>query len=929
MHKLNLPSKAEGMWIWSSEPAVSGAYLLMRKTFQVDAPGMDNVLWVAARGRYQLYINERFIGFGPGQPGDFCADEYDVSGEIQSGLNAVSLIVYDDVVREGGKPGFPKGIWCQLMCDGCLKLKSDSSWDVRSGSFQTAPRSRFGERLRMNESIDMRHYPSGWMRVRYTPGMSWHKPDCCIPVRDLKTDLAVSPVAPATVDVPVAVRAAERGTVRMPQAWSLVTFGNRHRNSAAVCAAESFLYSGKEMTVPVRVSSDDPFRFFCGMEEIVSGENAFGETEYRLRLHPGWTRLLLTQTPGLDSMGFLLLFPSWKKEELHLYSAPAESAEPGWKIAGPLKLPIENAAHSLFFKRLETEVVNFTEKDVTDQATRLRFAEFCPSGEHEDPMLLRTGEYLKMNLDSLRYGFAVLSVSADEGDILDLTLGRRTAENGLPVYGDRNRCTHRLICRDGINFFRLFNPCEVLSVTLSVRKARGAVRVHDCSFEELVREESHGTEFRCSSETLNAVWNTGLRTLRRTGAFIGHPGSESKRYICCLADAYMDAVNMIAAFGDLDYSAARLRQFADAQFETGDIPAFSPSGKGRSQLFQLFVFPVWMAYNFWESGNRDELLALEPHLDALLDYLCSMADAGNGLMGDPGERAREENRLSESVFAEEEHPVMLNALFCLALISAADVYCSLGREGDSDKVLERAAETAAKVRERYFDARTGLFGRGVPKSRQKSLLTEQDLFGNFAALLGGLMPAEKMDVFWETYFQQEEPFDRIAEAGNPYFHYFFIETMFALKHRDWTFRYFLNYWQKRMDAEKGVWKNWRDGESVPDLRFSRGSLVCPNVFLVREVAGIRAAGPAYSVIYVNPLFSAADWADVTLPTVSGTIHVRWEKLPDGMLRILIESSYPLRVLPQLKPEEMNRTEFVLRGNVALLQGDSSPELERV
>ena len=51
-----------------------------------------------------------------------------------------------------------------------------------------------------------------------------------------------------------------------------------------------------------------------------------------------------------------------------------------------------------------------------------------------------------------------------------------------------------------------------------------------------------------------------------------------------MCDAYVYAVNMINAFGDYHVSEALLRQFAQAQFENGDIPALS-FGKGIKSLF--------------------------------------------------------------------------------------------------------------------------------------------------------------------------------------------------------------------------------------------------------------------------------------------------------------------------------------------------------
>ena len=95
--ELVLPENVEGEWIWSASMTDNaGSYLLMRQSFQTSAPGMDNRLWITSSCAYQLFINERFIGFGPrARQGDRSSvDVYEISGEIQSGSNAVSRSLF-------------------------------------------------------------------------------------------------------------------------------------------------------------------------------------------------------------------------------------------------------------------------------------------------------------------------------------------------------------------------------------------------------------------------------------------------------------------------------------------------------------------------------------------------------------------------------------------------------------------------------------------------------------------------------------------------------------------------------------------------------------------------------------------------------------------------------------------------------------------
>ncbi len=923
--ELGLPENVEGEWIWSASLTDNaGSYLLMRQSFQTSAPGMDNLLWITSSCAYQLFINERFIGFGPrARQGDrACVDVYEISGEIQSGSNAVSVIVYDDPLLFGNRRHV-QGMWCQLECDGRVRLKSDSSWMVRRGSCMMGPRPRAGELQLMTELINNQDVPEHWTRAMYLPGGGWHKPDRCTPVSELGAGLGIYPLPPAMVDSPVDFEYRDSGKVVMADAWTQVVFGPRHRNRCAVCAAETYLYWNSEADLKVQISADDPFRFFCNSEEIASGTASFADKEYILPLKTGWNRLLVLQTPGLNSMGVFLLFPGMKQEDLQLLTSSVEGCEAGWRVAGPLKLPLADATPSLWFDRLDSAVYQPQQEPPVDQAARLQRAEFRKNVVGENTMTLHTGEYIHMSLDILRYGFPVLEVEGSAGDVLDLSLGHAMADNGFPFCGEQSRSTHRLTCRNGVNFFRLFLPREVLEIVISVRNARSQVKIHGCFFEELAREPLNTTSFQTSNETLNTLWNIGLHTLRRSSAFVPQVDPNTD-HVCYLVDAYIDAVNMVATFGDTAYAATRLRQFAEAQFENGDIPALSFGDVSRSQVPHLFFFPVWMAYNFRTSGDLDELRALEPNLRLLLDFFYSLVDEEVGLLGDCDERIRLESRLSIGKFGKESFPTYANSLFCLALISAAEVFRFLGNDSDAESTLENAAEIAARLRDRNFDESVQLFRQSTERDSSASN-DAHNLFANFTALIGGLMKDEEVQVFFETYFTEEPPYDRSPEARNPYFHFFFMETMFALDQKEWAAEYFQEYWRRRICKDSGSWLTWRGTPSFASLRFQNGNLVSPNVFLVREVAGVRAADPAHSAVYLSPALNLADYVDMTLPTGSGIIRLKWEKLDDGGLRIRLESTYPLRVLPELPPELLAETEFVLSENVTLLQRDSVPD----
>ncbi len=925
MKQVTMPGEVRGQWIWKS--SLSGredTFLLMRKNFRLDSPGLENTLWISANCSYQLFVNERFAGFGPRANHGLSSyvDRYDITRYLQSGSNTVGVIVYHCPSFRQSRIQVP-GLWCQMESDGHPVFCSDHSWQLREAPELTVPRPRAAVNQLMTEYADNRTLPANWSSPMFQPGLEWTTPDRLFRLDEPGAELEIYPLEPATVEALEEFQALDAGRVENGAAWTEVCFGARHRNRLAVCAASTWLFSAAEQEVPVRLYADDPFRFFCNRTLVAGAERVAGEHLHMLSLKKGWNRLLLAQTPGHHSMGFFLLFPGLQPEELATYREPDEKAGRGWKVAGPLKLPLHDTTPSLRLRNLEIGTYVPDSDNPVDVSSVLRAARLNVTGPVPESRVLHAGEFFRYRLDILRYGFPVLELEASQGDVIDVTLGYRLGENGLPSRGKHVRATHTFRCRQGMNRFMLFNPREGLFLMVSVRQAAGEVRIINCGFEELVRMPTRETLFSSSDETLNLLWKIGVHTLRRSSAFIPQvePFAEYDSY---LFDAYIDAVNMVVTFGDHAYAATRLRQFIDAQFENGDIPVLTFGARHRSQVHHLFFLPVWMMYNYRTSGDLEELKRLLPHLELLEDFFLSLVDESLGLMEDIDTRFRLESRLSNGVFGKGSVPTYLNALYCRFLLSAAEAYLAGGNPEAAERSRRQADRIASRLRELNYDPKLRLFVRKTEggKDFRHSLETDRNLFANFSALQSGVMGAEDFEHFFFTFFRYEPPFDRSEEARNPYFHFLFLETMFALGQGEWTVRYFREYWEKRICKQSGSWLSWRDGEDPAPLRLRDGNALSPNVFLVREIAGVRTADAGHASIYFNPALSQADWVDLLLPTAFGKIRVRWEKKEDGMLDVILDANYPVKVLPEMSAEQLKKTAFALSDNVVLLQPPS-------
>ncbi len=920
MANVKLPNRIYGNWIWKQSLLNHpDSVLLLRKEFVCSTVGLETNLWISACCAYQLFINGRFIGFGPRAHqniGTSYIDQHDVTFFLEAGVNVIAVQVYYNVDQLHSYKCSP-GLWCQMATSREEVLASDSSWMVFEGYCFCGPRARISADQGMVQFFRAEQCPRNWTSPIFMPDSAWSHPDCMVPVGDFGSRLELHPLAPPSIGVehppfsPVA-----RGRVMGVPNWTQVVFEGCTGDGVETYAAVTYLFCERAETLEVRLFSDDPYKLFCNNKLVSAAECRMGETTETIELHSGWNRLLLAQTPGRHAMGFVILFPDTPfGNEVRIYQDMFADAPAAWSVAGPLKLLLAEATPSLRFDRLNVKSCSATLAQLTDPSSLLSDCVFETEAEPDWGRQLETGDYILFKLDTLRYGFVRLVVDALPGDIVDITIGMRRTEKGFVSAGDGVRGTGTIICRGGKNTYLSYIPVDCCYVMVSVRHAKRHILITSLLFEELLRPERHECHFRCSDEELNHFWEIGRSTLRRSAAFV--PLAEARSdYDCYLIDAYIDAVNMAAVFGDFDYMTARLRQFVDAQLENGDIPALTFGTRHASQIHHLFFFPVWINYNYRYTANLVELERTIPALDMAREYFEAMLDDETGLLVDVESRFGLQSRLSHGNFSAGDIPTYLNAMFCRFLLSSAEIYRVVEQPVQASRCIKLAQRVATKLREYNFDPEAELFCRRRFSSNPEE--NEHNLFANFCAMFGGVLPLESFEHFFFSFFNFDPPFDRSDESRHPYFHFLFMEMMFALGQRDWAFRYFRDYWGSRICEEAGAWQaDDETGDPAP-TKFSDGSCVSPNIFLLREIVGIRIAEAGHSVIYFNPALNQVDWAEATVPMARGRLKVKWEKLADGSLDVTLDANIPVKIVPEMPHRLIRNTTFRLGERVTLL-----------
>lgn len=97
IHLSAYPDFVNSHWIWTNRQALD-QYLVFSKSFWIPSNLLPTAtVAITAKSAYQLYINEAFIGRGPGPIDERRRffDEYEITPQLKAGLNTIKIVAYN------------------------------------------------------------------------------------------------------------------------------------------------------------------------------------------------------------------------------------------------------------------------------------------------------------------------------------------------------------------------------------------------------------------------------------------------------------------------------------------------------------------------------------------------------------------------------------------------------------------------------------------------------------------------------------------------------------------------------------------------------------------------------------------------------------------------------------------------------------------
>ena len=929
MQEYALPEEIRGEWVWDRVAADKlESYVFFRKEFMLSETPALAEFWVTARTLFHLYINGRYLGFGP--PPSPAENTYvvyfDVGFLIETGKNTIAVAAHNANVSRYASRRQPSGLWGQLNIDGSPLVWTDKSWLCWPADCYAGQRPRASVSAGFTEKLDLRYYPNGWEEKDFN-SVRWKRPDHLVSLGKARGRL--KPVSSPNWNV--VKRPSEavvvRGVWRQAQASTYVSFEElAGERGPGVYVAEAFFYSQNEGTAEFELFSDDPYCFFlngqCVKQQGVSPlptkadldasrppcfrQCEMATTDGELDLVRGWNHFVITQQVEPGSAGFALVFAELEPAVLRLFRKQNQENMIGWSIAGPIRTPLPLVTGNLGLGELPKTVFVPSTREVVDESAFLSSCSFDARDEtpsSEELVEIGQGEYAIWDIGATVYGCPDMLIEGDDGDVVDIVHGEQLIQGQLLPYCDGQRNVDTIVLGPKSCHYMSCAPRGLRYLMVVGRRVSRAVRIRECGVT--IRDYSFDNpgSFDSSDPTFNQIWEVGTQTLKATmqGLFLDSPAKERAQYV---ADAMLQSWAGYHTFGSFSLAAKGIQEFASVQFETGEMPALCPSDVYVNMPDYSLLWPVWLHRHYLYTGDRQFLDHMMPSLHRLLAYYEQVADSGTCLLGDLDERFGAYCFLDHGPIDRQGIVTGLNAIYCRSMLSAVWLNEETGATDIAKGLRRRVARVAANIRELTWDPDRGLFADCWYDGEMSEFYSWQT---NVLGIYGGIVPAGQYDEVFDRLFSKDQPFELFAagETNNPYFKYFVLESAFALARRAWALGMIHRYWGGMVRRGARTWWELFDPDGNEDeihtFSLCHGYGTTPNGYLLTELAGIRPAKPGFTTVYFNPLPGSVRWVKAQVPTPYGRIVVEWELRGKQELEAVIDANYPLEVIPVLAP----------------------------
>ena len=509
------------------------------------------------------------------------------------------------------------------------------------------------------------------------------------------------------------------------------------------------------------------------------------------------------------------------------------------------------------------------------------------------------GVGLVVDLGEEMFGYPFIDIECPAGVTVDIGHGEILSRNRIqtvlmPDSQAEQRYADRYISRQGRQRFEIFDTkgCRYLEIHFN-RLAdfyKGAkIIVHEIGMMRSRAPFKMISEFNCSGERLNQIWDI----CRRTASVMCQDW-----YVC---DAQREQNNWpelfqamlyLQCFGKVEMVRQMINMFCRAQTEKGFILSTLPPIDGNIEslsendfyLFSTIAFPL-IVYLDWLYGAPDErqaywLECCRKSFDALAEYI-----GPNGVLTNlPGNHWVEWSGLdakdgTAGTTQKWEMPVW-NAFHILALEKMAEIAEKLGKSDWASEWLQRADKLRDASQKRFWSEHKKAYVDGIYDGQASNIISQST---NAVAILARLGSNERLKQIAAT---TENPHCcDVPSAINMMALY--NESLESLELDEPVFEKIKKIWGYMLDH--GATTTW-EGKNTLELNMG----LClpfgahPLNYMARNLLGVVPLEPGYAKFSVRIKPFNLDRTEGKIATPHGYIEISWSRTDDSLrLQLLV------------------------------------------
>ncbi len=915
----------QAQWIWLSQPQIQPYHqtIIARKVFSA-ADATRAVLKITADSAYRLCVNGVWINDGPCRawPEHYQYDELDITGYLKSGENELRITAtywgtgtFHQVPQQ---PGVLAELTLTDPAGSAQIIATDATWDVAEAAAWIRNTPKVSIQMPPQELYDatledqLVYAPAAALfAAEDGPWQDLHPRDVRLLTKDplpFKAFLGAQ-VVRASPDLHYCIPTARLAHPNLIEA-------NRNVMQVGAIATQMvlmddavlrFAAEGVAVYVDGEQAVDDQVHLTAGTHLltafVVEATGHRKEKELRLIEPPATLRTVNPLNDSADNAWCWIDFPefSYAGDDLEWpeYDPPADLkaklraytdrvAELGAEIRTPGDL----------CERLGKRVRQMPATQMFVQDTHWRFLQREPVAEAaglvESPSALiydnaetttvhpsADGDIeLLYDLGEQAIGYLELDLIASAGVEIDIYAVEFIAPDGEIQHTWGNRNGMRYITREGHNHFISTRRRSGRYFFITLRNQDAPVHIRQIRLIAATYPVSAVDGFRCSDEHLNQIWEISARTLRlcMEDTFTDCPLYEQTLWV---GDARNEALFAFSAFGTSDI-AKRCARLAGQSLERYPIVG-SQVPTCWDVLLPAWSFlwgiSIWDIYEF--TGDGEFLREMWPAVIRNLQGASNLRDTQHGLFKGPFW-----NMFDWSGIDDNHEIVLHNSMLFVGAVNAALACAEVLHDRHQQAWLTELREALCGAINRLWDPEKGAYPDSIHADGTVSEAVSQHT--SFLALLYDILPQAHREAALAVLL--DPPAD-VTQVGSPFAMLYYYEALEKTGRPDAILSSIRDAYIPMLEAgATTVWEVFPSSESRPGGFPTRSHChawsSAPVYYLNRIILGIRSLAPGGTRFEVSPRLQDLAWAEGSVQTAQGPLHVRWHA-DEGTLNVAI------------------------------------------